>query len=518
MPKIRIFETDSTGITPSDVAIVFVPGNADLKENVADANGCVYIPSTYSSKVGTENDKYFTKTLDEIQKEYVDGSDINVIHLIKLLTSQGYGVIYKKVEGVTTSAYSEVTFKDSHAFEEASLFILNSDKTHQIATTYNKSTTYYRVTYASADAEAAPECVKVGKLTEAEFKARSLYADNKGEAIATIFGSASTKYYKLKSGLDASQFSFLKNKNEYNIKFITTGTYGTVPVTKSSSSFSFDFTTLNALNQITGCRKDCVVLADLAYSNLGLALKDGDSLAKAYSTTLAGSSFIQNIVDVHGSTVNVGSRAATLMPNALMSSDTGKSLSVPASLVYLFAFASSSSKNAKWAPTAGVNRGIINPVFTPDLSLSKYVLDEDIIKDDAGVSFNGITYIRPYGYTIWGDRTLLLQGSKGVQATSYLSLRNLVSDVVKVAYDSAIKNTYETNNDITWMNFKVDVVKLLDSIVSSGVLQSYKLKRRATEERNKMIAVITLYPNLPVENFDIYVDLENAEVTVAEEE
>ena len=69
MPKIRIFETDSTGITSSDVAIVFVPGNADLKENVADANGCVYIPSTYSSKVGTENDKYFTKTLDEIKEE-----------------------------------------------------------------------------------------------------------------------------------------------------------------------------------------------------------------------------------------------------------------------------------------------------------------------------------------------------------------------------------------------------------------------------------------------------------------
>lgn len=517
MPKIRIFETDSTGITSSDVAIVFVPGNADLKEGVADANGCAYIPSTYSSKVGTENDKYFTKTLDEIQQEYVDGSDINVIHLIKLLTSQGYGVIYKKVTEVATSTYSEVTFEDSHAFEEASLFILNSDKTHQIATAYNKSTVYYKVTYASA--EAAPECVKVGKLTEAEFKARSLYTSDAGTTVATTFTSKDTKYYKLRSGLDASQFSFLKNKNEYNIKFITTGTYGTVPVTGSTSSFSFDFTTLNALNQITGCRKDCVVLADLKYSNLGLALKDGDSLAKAYSTALAtSSSFIQNIVDVYGSTVNVGSRAATLMPNALMSYDTTKSLSVPASLVYLFAFASSSSKNAKWAPTAGVNRGIINPVFTPDLSLSKYVLDEDIIKDDAGVSFNGITYIRPYGYTIWGDRTLLLQGSKGVQATSYLSLRNLVSDVVKVAYDSAIKNTYETNNDITWMNFKVDIVKLLDNIVSSGVLQSYKLKRRATEERNKMIAVITLYPNLPVENFDIYVDLENAEVTVAEEE
>lgn len=516
MPKIRIFETDSTGITSGDVAIVFVPGSEGLKDSVADANGCVYIPSTYSSKIGTADDKYFTKTMDKIQQEYVDGSNINIIHLIKLLTSQGYGVIYKYVTEVTTTTYNEVTFKDSQAFEEASLFILNSNKTHQIATAYNKSTIYYRVTYSSAEAD--PECVKMGKLTEAEFKASSLYTDNQGANIATSFTNASTKYYKVDNGVDASQFSFLRNKNEYNIKFITMGTYGTVPVTGSSSAFSFDFSTLNALNQIPGRRKDCVVLADLNYSSLNLAPKDGDALAKAYSTALATSSFVQTIIDAYGSTVNVSSRSAALMPNGLMNYSSTVNLKVPASLIYLFAFASSSNKNAKWAPTAGVNRGIINPVFTPDLSLSKYVLDEDIIKDDAGVSFNGITYIRPYGYTIWGDRTLLLQGDKGVQATSYLSLRNLVSDVVKVAYDSAIKNTYETNNDITWMNFKVDIVKLLDNIVSSGVLQSYKLKRRATEERNKMIAVITLYPNLPVENFDIYVDLENAEVTVAEEE
>ena len=140
-------------------------------------------------------------------------------------------------------------------------------------------------------------------------------------------------------------------------------------------------------------------------------------------------------------------------------------------------------------------------------------MDNSIIEDGAGVSFNSVVTVRPYGNTIWGDRTLIEQeDDRGVQATSYFSLRNLVSDVAKTAYNSAIRYTYETNNDITWFNFKQAITTLLDQVVSSGVLQSYTVKRGTTDSRNTMVAIITLYPVLPVENFDIYVNLENAEV------
>ena len=104
---------------------------------------------------------------------------------------------------------------------------------------------------------------------------------------------------------------------------------------------------------------------------------------------------------------------------------------------------------------------------------------------------------------------------KGVQATSYMSLRNLVSDIAKVSYDSAIKHTFETNNDVTWMNFKSNIVTLLDEMVSSGVLQTYKINRKVSaKERNTMFAIIYIYPLLPVENFKVYINLENADVSV----
>ena len=99
-----------------------------------------------------------------------------------------------------------------------------------------------------------------------------------------------------------------------------------------------------------------------------------------------------------------------------------------------------------------------------------------------------------------------------------MSLRNLISDIAKTVYNSAIRYTYETNNDITWMNFKTTIVTLLDQMVSSGVLQTYKIGRRVdANTRNKMICIITLYPNLPVENFDVYINLENATVTTTED-
>ena len=52
-------------------------------------------------------------------------------------------------------------------------------------------------------------------------------------------------------------------------------------------------------------------------------------------------------------------------------------------------------------------------------------------------------------------------------------------------------------------------------MVSSGVLQTYKIgKIPSTDtERNKMKALIKIYPVLPVENFDVYINLENAEIT-----
>ena len=491
MPKITIYENDNTGAVPAeDLAVVFVPGTAALNAGVADSYNCVYIPSSAPDLTAYFSCKY---------TEEEDKAAIDVQHMIKCLNGWGYGVIYQYIEDALVYSPAEVS---SETFKEGVYFKKAENGEFVPAATFEEGTSYFTV-------------------------------EKKKGTLPTETG----------------KWNFLKDKNDYNVKFITTGNFGTINVTASQGTqqavsngkrrstpaavasdndvtYTFNAGVLNALLPIVAERKDCVVLTDLAYNDPQAATTtihvDGNKMATALKTWLQNDSNLEQAGVANGVTTNFASRAAIHMPNAYMSfvgATEEKSVRVPASFAYLYSYAKSNAKNPNWLPMAGVNRGVLEGTFTPDLSFSKYTLDTEIISDDEGISFNGLVNVRPYGYTIWGDRTLLsLTKGRGLQATGYLSLRNLVSDIAHVAYDSAIQFTYETNNDVTWMNFKSNITTLLDQMVASGVLQTYKVKRRAaaSNERNKIVAVITLFPVLPVENFDVYVNLENAEVTVEE--
>ena len=92
----------------------------------------------------------------------------------------------------------------------------------------------------------------------------------------------------------------------------------------------------------------------------------------------------------------------------------------------------------------------------------------------------------------------------------------MICDIVKRAYNASINNTFESNNDITWTNYKLEIQTLLDRMVASGKLVSYKLVRKATTDRAKIACIIKLVPNEPVEDFDIYIDLQNGSAEVTE--
>ena len=92
----------------------------------------------------------------------------------------------------------------------------------------------------------------------------------------------------------------------------------------------------------------------------------------------------------------------------------------------------------------------------------------------------------------------------------------LLCDVSKRAYQAAVRYTYESNNDVTWFNFKSRVTELLSEMVASGVLNGFDMVKQLSKALNTITCKITLYPNLPVENFEIFIDLENAEVSTTE--
>lgn len=558
MPKITIYERDITGNLPvEDLAVVFIPGTEELLTGVADSYGCAYIPSSTTNLA-----KFFSKDAVAGIHTYAEGTQpINTLHLIEMLIDWGYGVIYKQISATaqveaTVYTYSVAsTQPTSETFANDTYYTLVT-ALFEIADTYVEGTTYYTCTDNGDTKTFTP----ASGVTPENFGDDEYYIlKSTLYARATAFENGVTYYTREEqeepetitvTGLDTVQdWTFLLDKNAYDVKFITGGTYGIVkvdtkdkilsPAYNDLSEYGFNFDILNKLLTVAEKRKDCAVIADLNYytSAVGkigdgsVIVDNGNTLAADYkiaceypyeednsTTTLLKQKTTGNVTD------NYSSRACTIIDNCTMLYNS-QTLAVPASVVYLYAYYLASTANSVWSPIAGVQRGVVGDMFTPDISVSKYFMDNEIIEDGAegddasGVSFNAIVDVRPYGYTIWGDRTLIEQtGDRGVQATSYFSIRNLVSDVAKEAYASAIRYTFSTNNDVTWFNFKQRIVTLLDRMVSSGILQTYTVKRGATERRNEMAAIITLAINLPVENFYIWINLENAELTTSDEE
>lgn len=558
MPKITIYDRDNTGNLPvEDLAVVFIPGTEELLNGVADSYGCAYIPSSTTNLA-----KFFSEDAVAGIHTYDTGTQpINTLHLIEMLIGWGYGVIYKQISATAQVEATVYTYSVASPNPTSETFANDTYYTlvtalFEIADTYVEGTTYYKCT----DNEDTKTFTPASDVTSGNFSDGEYYILKSAlYELATAFESGVTYYTREEQeepetvtvkGLDTVQnWDFLLDKNAYDVKFITGGIYGIVkvntkdkllsPAAGNLQEYAFNFGILNKLLTVAEKRKDCAVIADLNYytSSVGkigdgtILVDNGNTLAADYKvaceypyeennsdTTLLKQLTTGNVTD------NYSSRACTIIDNCTMLYNS-QTLAVPASVVYLYAYYLASTANSVWSPIAGVQRGVVGDMFTPDISVSKYFMDNYIIEDGAegedasGVSFNAIVDVRPYGYTIWGDRTLIEQtGERGVQATSYFSIRNLVSDVAKEAYASAIRYTFSTNNDVTWFNFKQRIVTILDRMVSSGILQTYTVKRGTTERRNEMAAIITLAINLPVENFTIWINLENAELTTSDEE
>lgn len=188
----------------------------------------------------------------------------------------------------------------------------------------------------------------------------------------------------------------------------------------------------------------------------------------------------------------------------------------PGSFAYLTSLAESLRNNPAWLAIAGVARGQVPNLA--GLHLNK-VLSNKIADDyqprSGGASINPITDIKPYGYTIWGNRTLK-DNSENLTATSFLNIRNLLCDIKKVCYKAARRFTFEQNSDILWINFKQAIAPTLEAMVSGFGLSGYKILKVPTTEKAKLCCKIILYPLYAVEDFEITISLQDEDITVVE--
>ena len=99
-----------------------------------------------------------------------------------------------------------------------------------------------------------------------------------------------------------------------------------------------------------------------------------------------------------------------------------------------------------------------------------------------------------------------------------MNVRNLVSDVKKVCYQTARSLTFEQDNDVLWVNFKGMIAPTLDRMVSGYGLTGYKIvkdeEHPALDDKGVVCAKIYLYPVYPVEDFYISIILSDDDVVV----
>ena len=265
----------------------------------------------------------------------------------------------------------------------------------------------------------------------------------------------------------AEKWKRLEDRGEYNLKFLTFGSY--IPTEDIYKQ----------MIKSAATRGDCTALIDVEDSKVDAFI--GDITQNKITITV-------NDRDEDGY-----SYAATFTPSSNYYCETvEKNIDMPGSYAYLTCLGPSSADYNNYAAVAGVNRGLVKNLNRVNEIISTAKMDEYQSRDY--VSVNPIMNVRPYGYCIWGNRTLKDNSVAGeLMATSFLNVRQLVSDVKKVVYSAAKSLTFEQNSDVLWINFKSKVVPTLEGMKSGNGLSDYKIERLTTNKRATVKAKITLY-------------------------
>ena len=293
----------------------------------------------------------------------------------------------------------------------------------------------------------------------------------------------------------------LADKSLYNIRFLTTGGY------MCPSSKMID---------CAAKRCDAVALVDSTTNDVSAArtfvkgILDGidDSISSTKDPKSFGASFVpswKGSLNVFGKITEVAH--------------------IPASFGYLIAFARSAQNNPIWYAVAGSFRGVIPELVDVDKKYSSAEIEMlqaraasgEVVLDDygdnVGFAINPIAYVRPFGYIVWGNRTLReneedeISGTGILKATSFLNCRILSTEVAKALYNAARKYTFEQNSVVLWTNFKSEILPLLNRMESGNGILAYSIEKLPTVKKARLAARVQLTPIEGVEDFDLEIEL-----------
>lgn len=327
-------------------------------------------------------------------------------------------------------------------------------------------------------------------------------------------------------GLLPKALDLVNNSGDYQFKYLTLGTYpwlyGFTPTSLAEAWGGITRTTspVYIAAKVANERGDCQYLLD----GPDIEVYDAsDNATDTFKTIYQGCKMLASTLVDDGLNpkyvANIspyGTYKCYTYRDTLNNPNTVK---LPGSFGYLMSLARSIKTNPNYLAIAGVTRGLVpNLLGLSEKAVSYGKLTNKIantVQPQDDYSINCITDVRPYGLTIWGNRTLAdNKTTEGLTASSFLNLRNLIYDVKKKLYTSAKSLMFEQNSDILWVRFKSMITPLLDSMKYGQGIKDYKLTKIESKTRGKLQAEITLYPIYAVEEFDITVVLTDDDVTV----
>lgn len=319
----------------------------------------------------------------------------------------------------------------------------------------------------------------------------------------------------IKGGL----FEEFKDKNLYNIKFITTGAHANILASEETSEGS---------PVIEGCYETLASIARERTDAIALLEFQADTNVDVNSTTTSSSSIIARAQGL--SLTDNSLYAACFYPwgtyKNTFATAGDSTLNLPACFGYLSAFANSIITNDDWLAASGVSRGSV-----PGLSKLNYNVGDalmHILQGDVATlngnsvsipcHINPIMYKGSYGIRVWGNKVVYKDPSMtNTSYRTYLNVRMLICDIKKQMYASATRVTFEPNDDITWINFKGLNNALLDRMQSGRGIDWYSWQKEYTPEKATIKATLYIKPIEAVEYFDLNVILTDQDASVTEE-
>lgn len=338
----------------------------------------------------------------------------------------------------------------------------------------------------------AHELLKLGMWVLYEVPSKTV-----GEVVSQVQTEA-----EINTALKATGFwTKLQDRGLYNIRFITSGAYG-----KDADDIEdISLAMLDICGDVLPLRGDAIVLLDHAPT---LTTKDEVE------------SFFTDDIGTSGK-LKFGAGFTPWIH--FKSADLADTLEMPATFAYLLAFAQSVQINPSWLAVAGASRGRVPGLAEPFVSIKYGEIEANALqtREQGKITINPICNINPFGYVVWGNRTLNPVGLGTTQqndlvATNFLNIRNIVASIKKTLFVTSRGLTFEQNSDVLWINFKSGITPLLDQMVSGNGIADYRLIKKKADKKATLKAIIRIVPIEAVEDFDLTIEIADSTESVTE--